>query len=168
MSDSRIEEYRQAVEALREGRFDFSLPTGGDDQLSLLGKDLMVLAEAMKMQSEQSAQLAVISQRINEGLLIDDVLDEVYESFFSVIPYDRIGLALLEDGKEVVRAYRARSEAPEIKLRLGDSAPWRGAVSRRSSGPGSRGSSTISRNISCNTRTRTRPGRSSRRVCVRA
>ena len=28
MSDSRIEEYRQAVAALREGRFDFSLPTG--------------------------------------------------------------------------------------------------------------------------------------------
>ena len=127
MSDSRIEKYRQAVEALRKGHFDLSLTSGGDDELSQLGGALMDLAEALKKQAEKSAQLGVISQRINEGLLIDDVLDEVYDSFYSLIPYDRIGLALLEDGKEVVRAYWARSEAPEIKLSLGYSARLAGS-----------------------------------------
>ena len=122
----------------------------------------------MKKQSEKAAQLAEISQRINEGLLIDDVLDEVYESFFSVIPYDRIGLALLEDGKELVRAYWARSEAPEVKLRLGYSAPLAGSSLEEILRTGQPRISTISRSISCITPTRTRPGRSSRRVCVRA
>jgi diguanylate cyclase (GGDEF)-like protein len=50
------------------------------------------------------------------------VLDHVYENFFSLIPYDRIGLALLEEGRAVVRAHWARSEATEIKLPLGYSA----------------------------------------------
>ncbi len=95
--------------------------------MSRLGQALTGLAEALRRQSARADQLAVISQRINEGLLIDDVLEEVYESFFSLIPYDRIGLALLEDSKEVVRAHWARSEASDIKLALGYSARLAGS-----------------------------------------
>jgi diguanylate cyclase (GGDEF)-like protein len=44
-----------------------------------------------------------------------------------LIPYDRIGLALLEEGQAVVRAFWARSEATQIKLPLGYSAGLAGS-----------------------------------------
>ena len=55
------------------------------------------------------------------------MLDQVYESFFSLIPYDRIGFALLEKDRNVVRAHWARSEAAEIELPIGYSAGLAGS-----------------------------------------
>ena len=127
MDDDRISLYRQAAEALRKGQFDIEIPIGVSDEVSELGVALRELAKTLKAQSEQSAMLARITQRINEGLLIDEVLDHVYENFFSLIPYDRIGLALLDEGQAVVRAHWARSEAAEIKLPLGYSAGLAGS-----------------------------------------
>ena len=127
MNDSRVSKYRQAAEALREGKYDVDIPIGESDEVSELGEALCGLAETLKAQSEQSAMLSRITQRVNEGLLIDEVLDQIYENFFSLIPYDRIGLALLEEGQGVVRAYWARSEATQIKLPLGYSAGLAGS-----------------------------------------
>jgi diguanylate cyclase (GGDEF)-like protein len=122
LDDTRVSVFREAAEALRQGHFDVKIPTEGCDEISALGEALRELAADLKSQSEQSATLARITQRINEGLLIDEVLDQIYENFFSLIPYDRIGLALLEEGNAVVRAYWARSEANQMKLPLGYSA----------------------------------------------
>jgi diguanylate cyclase (GGDEF)-like protein len=127
LNDARVSKYRQAAEALREGQFDIDIPIGESDEVSKLGEALRALAETLKAQSEQSAMLSRITQRVNEGLLIDEVLDQIYENFFSLIPYDRIGLALLEEGQRVVRAYWARSEATQIKLPLGYSAGLAGS-----------------------------------------
>jgi diguanylate cyclase (GGDEF)-like protein len=127
LNDARVSLYRQAAEALRNGTFDVSIPIGAPDEVSELGEALRALAQTLKAQSEQSTMLAKITQRVNEGLLIDEVLDQVYENFFSVIPYDRIGLALLEENRAVVRAYWARSAATEIKLPLGYSAGLAGS-----------------------------------------
>jgi len=123
----RVSVYRQAAEALRKGQFDISIPTGAPDEFSELGEALRELAQTLKAQSEQSAELAKVTQRVNEGLLIDEILDHVYENFFSLIPYDRIGLSLLEEGKAVVRAHWLRTEASEIRLPLGYSARLAGS-----------------------------------------
>ena len=127
MSDARVSLYREAVEALRKGQLDINIPVGDADEVSELGEALRQLAETLKAQYEQSAMLARITQRINEGLLIDEVLDQIYENFFSLIPYDRIGLALLDEGQITVRSFWARSEAPQIKLPLGYSAGLAGS-----------------------------------------
>ena len=127
MGDERIVRYRQAAEALRLGRYDVEIPTAGDDELARLGTALAELAAALGRRAERAATLARITQRINEGLVLDDVLNLVYDSLFSLIPYDRIGLALLEEDRTVVRARWARSEASEIKLALGYSAPLAGS-----------------------------------------
>ncbi len=127
MNDARVAVYRQAAEALRRGQFDVSIPIGAPDEVSELGEALQALAQTLKAQSEQSTMLAEIAQRVNEGLLIKEVLEHVYRSFFSLIPYDRIGLALLEEGNTVVRAYWAHSEAMEIKLPVGFSAVLAGS-----------------------------------------
>ena len=127
MNDTRVSIYRQAAEALRKGQFEVNIPVGDADEVSELGEALRALARTLKEQSEQSTVLAKITQRVSEGLLIDEVLDQVYENFFAVIPYDRIGLALLEENRAVVRAYWARSAATEIKLPLGYSAGLAGS-----------------------------------------
>ena len=82
MNDARVSLYREAVEALRNGQLDINIPVGDDDDVSELGQALRELAETLKTQSEQSAMLSRITQRINEGLLIDEVLDQIYENFF--------------------------------------------------------------------------------------
>jgi diguanylate cyclase (GGDEF)-like protein len=127
VSDERIARYCEAVEALRQGRFDLEIRGGEGDEIGRLGAALAELAAALERRSERSAILTRVTQRINEGLVLEDVLNLVYDSFFSLIPYDRIGLALLEGGGTVVRARWARSEATEIRLALGYAAPLAGS-----------------------------------------
>lgn len=127
MNDARVSLYREAVEALRKGQLDVDIPVGDADEVSELGEALRALAETLKAQSIQSAMLAKITQRINEGLLMEEVLDQVYENFFSLIPYDRIGLALLDESQSIVRSFWARSEATQINLSPGYSADLAGS-----------------------------------------
>jgi len=127
LNDPRVSLYREAVEALRKGQFDVDIPVGDADEVSELGEAIRALTETLKAQSIQSAMLAKITQRINEGLLIEEVLDQIYENFFSLIPYDRIGLALLDEGQSIVRSVWARSEATQINLPPGYSADLAGS-----------------------------------------
>lgn len=127
VDDMRLAEYRRAAEALRDGQYDIEISIGPHDEIARLGEALRVLAIAMKTQSEQAAKLAEISRKINEGLLLEDVLDQVYDSFFDLIPYDRIGFALLDRGKTLVRAHWARSEATNIQIPKGYSAALAGS-----------------------------------------
>ena len=122
MSEKWLTRYREAMEALRRGQYDISTPDDAPEELADLDTALRALAFAMKTRSEQSAKLAEINRKISGGLLLEDVLDQVYESFRALIPYDRIGFALLEDDRQVVRAHWARSEAIEIVLPIGYSA----------------------------------------------
>ncbi len=122
MADPRVRRYCQVAEALRDGQFDVSVPIGTRGEIADLGQALRDLAQTLKQQSEKSEMISNITRKINEGLMIEDILDQVYDNFFALIPYDRIGFALLEDGRAVVRAHWARSEAEEIKLPLGYSA----------------------------------------------
>ena len=65
--------------------------------------------------------------QVNAGLVLHEVLDHVYDSFRSIIPYDRIGFSLIEEKDTSVRAHWARSAAPEMKLCAGYSAPLQGS-----------------------------------------
>ncbi|MCG6950707.1 MAG: sensor domain-containing diguanylate cyclase [Acidobacteria bacterium] len=127
MNDERVSLYRQAVEALRRGQFDVDIPVGAPDAISDLGTALRGLIETLRKDREQSATLANVTKSVNEGLVIDEVLDHVYENFFSLIPYHRIGLALIEQDRETVRAFWARSEVSDIRLPVGYSAGLAGS-----------------------------------------
>lgn len=117
--DDPIGPYLEAVRALRDGRFEIDLPSSAGDGFEELGSALRELAVVLEARTERASKLATITRKINEGLVLEDILDQVYESFSTLIPYDRIGFALLEDGTRRVRAHWARSEASEIKLPLG-------------------------------------------------
>jgi diguanylate cyclase (GGDEF)-like protein len=64
------------------------------------------------------------------GLILEKLLDLIYENFSEQIPYDRIGLAIVEDDGGVVRSRWARSEAETLTLGSGRVAPLDDAVVR--------------------------------------
>ncbi|MFC1673231.1 adenylate/guanylate cyclase domain-containing protein [Pseudomonadota bacterium] len=70
----------------------------------------------------ETRALIEITQRVNSGMFFDEVLDHVFESFDELIPYDRIGVALLEQneaGQTLVREQWCRANYDQMSLRKG-------------------------------------------------
>jgi transcriptional regulator with GAF, ATPase, and Fis domain len=127
MKDPRIAQYRDAAVAMRHGEFDVDIPVGPPDDVSGLGQALQDLAWTLDRRSREASELARIIERISAGMILEEVLDQIYDSFRSVIPYHRLGLALLAEGRSSIRARWARSEVAEIRLREGYTAPLAGS-----------------------------------------
>lgn len=60
------------------------------------------LVQRLRHREEQLAKLGKISEQINLGLTLDEVLTFLYEELREVIPYNRIGVAFIEDGTGLV------------------------------------------------------------------
>ena len=126
-SDPRIETYRQAALAMEAGDFTVELPPSADDDIGALGEALRRLADAISRKMSALHHLREMTEHISSGLLLDDVCDHVYEAFADLIPYDRIGLALLDHDGRMLRARWARSEIGEPSLVRGFAAPMAGS-----------------------------------------
>ncbi len=127
MADQRIKRFRDAILALKDEEFDIDVPSEGEDELAELGRAVRELAGLLEKRSREIDSLAKITEEINAGLVLDEVLDHVYDSFRSIIPYSRIGFSLIEDGGKVVRARWARSDGPKMTIVRGYSAPLEGS-----------------------------------------
>lgn len=125
--NSLISEYQSALRALRDGRFDVAVPADPGDEIGKLGHELNGLAQALEERYKESVRVREISEKITAGLFLDDVLDRVYTSFQSIIPYSRMGCALLNSEKNKATAYWERSDAPKVKLRTGHTAAMAGS-----------------------------------------
>ncbi len=96
-------------------------------QVSRLGVALQDLADSLDRRLLESEHLGRITTQINQGLLLDEILDKVFETFQGVIPYNRIGFSLIaEDGATVVARW-ARSDLDVVKLGAGYRAPLAGS-----------------------------------------
>lgn len=127
MVDARIVHYREAAEAMAEGHFHQNLSIGSPDEVGRLGEALTHLGRTLEHRCEEVRTLAKVTERINAGLLLDEVMDKVYRSFRTIIPYDRLGLALLEKNEQVLTARWTRSEAREVHLTNGYSGSLTGS-----------------------------------------
>jgi hypothetical protein len=130
-SNERIRRYAQATEEMIEGRFRVDIPAGQDDVVGRLGNNLAELGRTLERRFDEMRRIGQVTEHANAGLLLDDVLDHVYEAFREVIPYDRIGFSLLEQEGRVVRARWARSEAPVMKIVGGFSQTLEGSSLQR-------------------------------------
>ncbi|HET8542752.1 MAG TPA: adenylate/guanylate cyclase domain-containing protein [Anaeromyxobacter sp.] len=119
MGDPRIAQYLDAASHLARGEFPVRVGASGDDEVGRLGRALDGLARRMERMWDEARLLASVTERVNQGLILHDVLDQVYESFRPVIPYDRIGFALVSPDGSEARALWARSESREIRLGTG-------------------------------------------------
>jgi hypothetical protein len=116
---------------MRRGEFDVPIPNGTDDEVGQLGQALQDLGATLDARFREVEALVTVTNRINAGLILDEVLDHVFGSFRPVIPYNRIGFSLLEDEGKTVRARWARSDAPHMKITRGYSAPLAGSSLER-------------------------------------
>jgi len=60
--------------------------------------------------------LLSITHQINNGLTVEEVLDYAYKTLHVIIPYDRIGFALLEENDTILRSYWECSKASVIRI----------------------------------------------------
>ncbi len=128
-TDPRITQYIEITERLKKGDYDFELSIRPTDDIGRLGQSLKDLGHSLETHYRELQKLDQITSHINAGLLLDDVLDKVYHNFRAIIPYNRIGFALIQDENNATRieACWARSDQPKVKLVKGYSAPLAGS-----------------------------------------
>lgn len=73
-------------------------------------------------------RLLELTEKINQGITLDEVLNDTYDSFKDIIPYDRLSLALLERNGEVVKSHWVRSEYADLKIQKGYTAELSGST----------------------------------------
>jgi class 3 adenylate cyclase len=103
---------------------------GAPGDLLKLSRAIDELTHLLEERFDQLHRLMRLTEEINAGLVIDDVLEQLFASFSDVIPYDRIGVALLDPDGVRIRARWMKSHAARISLGLGYSAPLKGSSLR--------------------------------------
>ena len=119
LTDPRILKYLEVALAMKQGSFNVDLSREGTDEVAKLGTALEELARTLEKRFEEIKTLSDITTRINSGMMLHDVLNFIFESFRPIIPYDRIGCAFIEENGKLVRAYWARSDAPDMEIKKG-------------------------------------------------
>lgn len=125
--DPRIPIYLHAIEKLKRGEYDVQIPIDSTDSIGRLGQSLRELAQALEASYFEIKKLEKITSQVSSGLLLEDILEQVYLDFREVIPYNRIGLALIDFDDQTVTARWAKSDLPQIKLHKGFTAPLAGS-----------------------------------------
>jgi signal transduction histidine kinase len=128
--DPRIHLCLLATHAMAEGNNHPPVSIQGNDPIARLGQAIAHLGESIEERCRETQRqyheldrMAEVTARLNTGVALEEVLDFVYDNFHRLIPYDRIGFALLEENGSVLRAHWARSEAGEVKIYEGYSLP---------------------------------------------
>lgn len=97
------------------------------NSLARLGTELERLSRSVVQQEEELRTLIKLIQAVERGVVLEDVLAKIFDSFSRVIPFDRIGCAFLSgDGTQLV-AYWARSELGPMQIQSGYAQPLAGS-----------------------------------------
>lgn len=126
-NDPRIPRYLHALEKLKRGEYNLHIAADSSDQIGKLGQALQELAQILESRYREIQKLEKITTQVNAGLFLEDILEHVYQDFRDVIPYNRIGLALIESDGQTVKSRWAKSDQLEIKLKDGYSASLEGS-----------------------------------------
>lgn len=121
-----VSEYCNAIVSIKQGSYEFDLPEAGDE-IGKIGKALDDLKIALDKRSREVQALSQVKDRINAGLTMNEILNYCFEGFREIIPYNRIGFALVEEDSQLVRAVWARSDAEKIILEKDYNAPLKGS-----------------------------------------
>lgn len=113
---------------MRKGDFPGAIEATSDfESADALAVEIRRLAGWLNARFAEMERLMEVSQQVAQGLILDDVLQRTYEAFKPLIPYDRIGCALLSDDGASLTAYWARTEYEQPQLTKGYSAPIKGS-----------------------------------------
>lgn len=80
------------------------------------------LKALVDQRTRELRSLGSLTEKINDAVRLEEVLDHVWSSFRMVVPYNRIGFAEYDAERRLVRAVWARSDASRIRIDAGYSA----------------------------------------------
>jgi signal transduction histidine kinase len=125
--DPRLENYLLAVEKIKNGNYRINLALNPVDELGCLGQGISEMAEILEQRYMEQERLEKVIFSINSGLMLEDILENIYRDFREILPYNRIGLALLENEGRRVTAVWGKSDQPDMKIERGYSASLSGS-----------------------------------------
>jgi diguanylate cyclase (GGDEF)-like protein len=125
--EDRVAAYAAWVRNLREGTTPPHLDLS-EDPLARLGRELELLSQAVTDRETELRRLFELVNSVESGVLLDDVLDRVFENFRGIIPFDRIGCAFISDDRSRVVAYWAKSELGPVRIAPGFQQPLAGST----------------------------------------
>jgi signal transduction histidine kinase len=126
-SDPRLAAYRSAVETMKRGSYQVAVPASVLDDIGCLGQELSELASTLEVRAVEQQKLNRLVASINSGLMLEDILDNIFREFRDLIPYNRIGLALIDkDGRRVSSVW-GKSDLPGMRIGPGYSASLSGS-----------------------------------------
>lgn len=99
--------------------------------LSDLGAELVRLSRSVLQREQEFRTLINLMQTVERGVVLDDVLARVFESFTGVIPFDRIGCAFVSGDGLNLEAYWVRSELGPVQIDGGYCQPLAGSSLER-------------------------------------
>ncbi len=113
--DPRIRDLLEFVEGMLSDSDEASPQSSSGDHVARLGEALHKLG----LQSQHRERTLRIVNKINYGLLLPEILDQVFDSFYEMLPYTRIGCSVIENEGRTARAVWSRSDTSKIHLKNG-------------------------------------------------
>jgi PAS domain S-box-containing protein len=96
-------------------------------ELTQRNTSLMTLLDEASVEKRTLEKLVHLTADIESGLTLEEVLDHVFEAFQEVVPFDRIGCALVEDEGRTARSVWSRSISATGDIPVGYSASLAGS-----------------------------------------
>ena len=84
-------------------------------------------ARAGERRERELVRLFDLVQHGVEGTLLDDVLDQIYDRFEGIIPFERMSCAFLSEDQSSLTAYWAKSRLPGENIGIGYTRPMAGS-----------------------------------------
>ena len=94
-------------------------PSATDNELEELEHILSELPTAIEIKLKIASLFNSIHQKMNQGLSYEVILESVFTSLDSVIPFDRIGIGLLENNNESMALKWVKSKLPIKEVNTG-------------------------------------------------
>jgi class 3 adenylate cyclase len=121
-NEEHLEFYRHILTQMMLGKFERIVTPDPINDIDSFGASLVRLNMTMDRKFAEVRALSEVSHELSEGLFTEDVLNHVFDTFRPIMPYDRIGFAVVETnalGIKTVHAHWVRSNYDAMRLTLG-------------------------------------------------